>query len=855
MNKIVKFCLTSLALIVCMTSCSQYDDTEVLESIKDLQDRVATLEAKVTENISAIQSMVTLGSVQSVTIDAETGKAVINLKDGTSVTIDCETVGYSLITVEKDSDGEYYWAICEDGEVAPLLIDGKKVPVSVTPALKLSEQNEWMISADGGKTWVSTGIFQNPGESGGDAPLPGQTVSFFQSVEYDGDYLILTLMDGKELKVQVSGEAAFAAITEKLWFAKEGIEKIALLEMNNLKAFTITEKPEGWKARIQTDSLIVTSPEDFTVSATSGVVKILGVFNEGNNPEIVSVEVLYEKPITLKAGVESAFEVVLAEHALEDIEGYVAGAWKAADFTPEALAAWLNSEEAYGVECYTESKVFDLEQMVEEYNPNEAYVVYVAEHLPVKQLITGNMAYVPEDFQLLEVGSTKMTASFSDIRYDSATFNLQFNEAMEYYGGFSELGFWEAIGRDNVLESLNHDNMTALSELSYSGDASKFPDGIEGAQILPSSSYVAWIVIAKEEGGYTADDFIQYTFTSAPIVAGGTLSAPSCEVTEVTYGGFSASITPASGAYKTYAAIRKASAIPEDELLSVAELIDINHVSVGSEILNVSSNNFSADDEVYLIAVSISEDGSFGKIHKEKVELKKLVYSDAMSVSLSSSLYGLGDVSVSMTYTGDPATVSYYCTSNAYFSDEVLQDMLAKGQLGDARNDVKISSLSGGKVELTGLSLGIEYTFYALVKDAEGNPSRMSKISFIPIILVDYVLSSSADYEYGMPQITVTKKLATYTMSVDMPDTCVQYWMFVGDYEYMSGSASSDVLVDVYGATDKLVTMQLESLGATVNTESIASQKITVRSTTRIYMAWQDDKGSYHAVHVVNPNK
>ena len=79
--------------------------------------------------------------------------------------------------------------------------------------------------------------------------------------------------------------------------------------------------------------------------------------------------------------------------------------------------------------------------------------------------------------------------------------------------------------------------------------------------------------------------------------------------------------------------------------------------------------------------------------------------------------------------------------------------------------------------------------------------------------------------------------------------------MFVGDYEYMSGSASSDALVDVYGATDKLVTMQLESLGATVNTESIASQKITVRSTTRIYMAWQDDKGSYHAIYTINPNK
>lgn len=859
MKNFIRTIFLATAICAAAVSCDTYDDSQIRESIKDLQDRVTALEQSVAENVSALQSIVSLGSVGSCEFDMEAAKVVLSLVDGKSLEIDLDVKGYSLLTVVEGEDGEYYWALCDDGQTSPLLVNGKQVPVTVTPALEVSESGEWMISADGGKNWVATGIYQQecectPGDGGVNIPET-PSVSFFENVEYDGDFLYLTLMDGKQIKVAVVGESAFVAKTDTLWFAKEGREKVALLEMNNLKAYTITEKPEGWKARIQTDSLIITSPSDFSSSALSGAVKVLGVFNEGSNPEIVSVEVRYEKPIALKAGVETAFEVKLSDHALEDIEGYVAGVLKASEFTSETLAAWLNSEEAYGIECYTESKVFDLEQMVEDYNPNEAYVVFVAEHLPVKQLITGNMAYVPEDFQLLEVGSTKMTADFSDVRFDSATFNLQFNEAMEYYGGFSELGFWEAVGRDNVLESLNHDNMTSVSEISYAGPANMFPDGIEGTQILPSTSYVAWIVIAKEEGGYTADDFIQYTFTSSPINAGGSLSAPSCVVTEVTYGGFSASITPAAGAYKTYAAIRKASAISDDELQAVAELIDINHFSLGSETLNISSNNFSEDDEVYLMAVSIAEDGKYGKIHKEKVALKKLVYSDAMSVSMNSSLYGLGDVSVSMTFAGNPSTVSYYCTSNAYFSDEVLQDMLAKGQLGDARNDVKISSLIGNKVELTGLSLGMEYTFYALVKDAEGNPSRMSKISFIPIILVDYVLNDSPDYEYGMPQITVTKKLATYSMSVGMPDTCVKYWMFIGDYEYMSGSSSSDAIADLYGATDKLVTMQFELLGATVNTESIASQKLTVRSTTRIYMAWLDDKGNYHMVHIINPNK
>ena len=62
---------------------------------------------------------------------------------------------------------------------------------------------------------------------------------------------------------------------------------------------------------------------------------------------------------------------------------------------------------------------------------------------------------------------------------------------------------------------------------------------------------------------------------------------------------------------------------------------------------------------------------------------------------------------------------SYYCTNANFFGDETLQDMLAMGQIGAALNDIPVSEISGGKVVLSGLTLGVEYTFYALVKDAE----------------------------------------------------------------------------------------------------------------------------------------
>lgn len=844
---------------VLLAGCDKYDDTEIRESIKDLEKRIEELEEKVADNVAALQSMVSLGSVRSVSMDAGTGKMTVTMLDGSKMIFDQELTGYSLLTVEEDENGEYHWAVCEDGGCKPLLVDGKKVPVVVTPALELSEDGEWMISADGGKTWVSTGIHQEKCEctpADGNVPINPEepSVSFFRNVELDGDLLLLTLMDGTVVKVSVVGEPVFSTSSETLWFAKESVDKMVVLEMNDVKAFTITEKPEGWKARIEDSNLIVTSPDDISQAASSGEIKILGLFNGGNNPEIVTVEVVYEEPLTLRSGGEASFTVKLSDHALEDIEGYVTCIWKAADFTPEAAVAWLNSEEGLAVECHTETATFDLETMIPDYSQMEAYVAFVAEHIPVKQLVSGNMSYRPEDLMVVELGTSLLSARFTDIRYDSAMLHVEFNEMTEYYGGFFESGFWEAIGRDNVLESLNQGNMTPLTASVYDGEASLFPDGVAGTQILPSTEYVVWVAPVSETGTYTEEDFILCSFTSAPVMSDESVEAPSCEVTEVTYGGFSAKVTPAPGTYKTYAAIRNASAVPEDLMQSVTELIDINTFSSGQDVLSVSSNSFSENDEVYLLAVSLMQDGRFGTLYKEKVELRKLVYSDDMSVSLSTSCHGLGDVTVAMNFTGDPSTVTYYCTSNNYFSDEALQDMLAKGQVGDAVNDVKVSGISEGKVTLTGLSLGVEHTFYALVKDADGNPSKMYKKTFIPIIMVNYITEGMTGYEYGMPQVEIVRKLSTYNMTVSMPDNCVTYWMFTGDFEYMTGSSTMSELVDVYSATDNLLTMKLEAVGATVHTSSQPSKKITVRNTTRIYVAWLDDKGEYHAVHVINPN-
>lgn len=837
---------------MCAVSCTKYDDTEIKEAITDLQNRVAALEKAVAENVSAIQSMVSLGSVQSFSIDAATGEATITLLDGKKITFDQEIKGYSLVTVEQGEDGQYYWAVCVDGISSPLMVDGKKVPVYVTPALKISEQNEWLISVDGGKTWVNTGVYNQEGGS----------PSMFQDVKQEGDYLILTLADGSEIKVSIAGEFKFAAAETSVYFSKEGKEKYIAIEVNNVKAYTITEKPEGWKARIdhsgteEAYTLVITSPADITAAQTSGTVKILGLYNAGNVSEIISVDVTYEDAFKLSAGVGGVADVTISENSFEDIDGYIVGAVKAADYDAEAIAAWLNTEEGYMTEPYREAMSFNVSEMVADYDPTEAYVVYAVEHFPVKQMISGSASYSAGDIKHVTIGSTKAKAGISNIRYDSAYLSLEFNDLSGYFGGFSELGFWESMGRDNVLESLNVGNMTAMTAPTYEGYVNSFPDGAESAQILPATDYVVWIMPEAKNGVYAAEDFILYSFTSAPVTADNSIAAPVCEIQNVTYGGFSAKVTPAAGAYKTYAAIRKSSALPEDLEQSVIELIDINQFSSGSEELVVSANSFSSEDEVCLVAVTLTEDGRYGQMYKKVIPLKTLEFSDSMSVTASSNIHGLGDVTMSLTFAGNPSTISYYCTASSYFEDETMQAMLARGQIGDAVCDKQISTLEGGnKIELTGLTIGVEHTFYALVKDAEGVPSKMTKVSFIPIVMIDYVLSSSKSYEYGMPVATGSKSGSNYTLNITKPAECVKYWLFIGDFEYMTGSSTVINIIDEYGSTDKLVTMQLKEVGALELTEDYSTVFTSLRATTRVYFAWLDDKGNYHAVYTINPNK
>ena len=842
--------------VACVDTDSLWDEIHgIKDELSSIEARIDSLEQVTAKNVAALQSIVSVGNIASWTYNAETGKGVITLVDGTKISISQEIKGYSIITVEKDENGNYYWALCVDGENIPLLIDNKKVPVNVTPALKISNNNEWMISVDGGVTWINTGISYYAKEtSDTDGSVDSELVAF-ESAKLDGDYLIITLAGGTEIKVAIVGEAVFKTAEDALWFSRENLEKALAIEMNNVKAYTITEKPEGWKVRIEESYIFVTSPVNLDYYPSEGTIKALVLFENGAMPDIFSLDVAIEPMFTLSRA-NGTVSVALSEHTGEDFTGYVLKGWEKASYSAAAALAWFNQNYS-SLDVRTGSKVYNLEEVIEDFDADKEYIVAAVPYLPASQVAQGTMKYQSSDLQSVETISMSGDWTVFNLKFDSADLYAVM-PVPQYYGGFSTKELWEARGKTDYIEILNGGSGILMDILTYEGPANGFPDYEVSESLVPATEYVVWYVpvTATEDGLYTEDSFVEYTFTTPDVVAESSIPAPAFNVTEITSAGFSAEVTPAANTYKTYSAIVKSTVIAEmTDADIVRYLIGVNQFSEGAAVNNITKGSFDPSDEVYLLAVSLTGEGKFGAIVKEKVALKELVFTDALGVEVAGvECDDEGNATLSLSFKGSPVSMTYMAsTYNLY--GESLQGLLAKKQLEDIAFTVEISELTDGKLTLSGLKVGEEYTFYAVVRDAKNNHSYIyDDYTFVPVLNAEYVLASDKDYEYGMPKLSGTLSGSanpkTYVLNVEMPDECKKYWLFFGDSDYIPS--------DAYQAIDRLVTMFLAEVGVgeTVHTESTSiTYSSVVYPYSRIYMAWKDDKGRYHGVYEYNPNK
>lgn len=252
MKRLFFYLLAVFATLV--VGCEKFDDSALWDKINSLEGRIAALEqlcSQMNTNITSLQTVVSalqnndyVTNIAPITEGDKTIGYTITFSKSQSITIylsgDSVT---SDIGLKKADDGFYYWTL--NGEW--LLDDsGNKVRAEgVTPKLKI-ENEYWYASYDGGENWDKLGKATTENDNEGD--------SMFSDIDYDDNYVYITLADGTELVVP----RHYLPANNQIWYTSTDGEVIEPTESANFGANIVSNTYVNGKGVITFDGEVST---------------------------------------------------------------------------------------------------------------------------------------------------------------------------------------------------------------------------------------------------------------------------------------------------------------------------------------------------------------------------------------------------------------------------------------------------------------------------------------------------------------------------------------------------------------------------------------------------------------------
>lgn len=258
--------IISIIALVALTSCDDRDDMR--SDIDNLKDRVANLEAAVTQlnsDISNYQQMVQENVlIVGYAIDKD-GNYTIELSNGETINIYSGKADMDDMPVFVVND-EGNWAYIINGITTELLVNGKPVSAivqdgkeGITPKLKVDADGYWLISTDNEETWKRLGDNQI---AAGSAISGGG--SMFSSVEFDeakgeATFTIGSGSTAKRVTVAIYGKDFHLIIEGTGPFAfRLGQTQEFVVDQANVDKATIEN--QTWKVKLDETKLTVTAP-------------------------------------------------------------------------------------------------------------------------------------------------------------------------------------------------------------------------------------------------------------------------------------------------------------------------------------------------------------------------------------------------------------------------------------------------------------------------------------------------------------------------------------------------------------------------------------------------------------------
>lgn len=514
---------------IALTSCTEkFDPTYLENQIKDLESRVEAVEKNLTginQSISALDGIVKAMQKNVYVVSVEPAEKGFRLtfSDGSTSQVNLAQGSSSAPQIGvKEIDGTMYWTI--DGE---FLTDaeGNMVPAAAkdaeAPVIGVKEENgtlywtvngEYLLGPDGQRVVASY-----PEQQGG----AGDSV--FKSVSVEDGVVRIALQDGTSFIIPMKAPASLRLEANKLHFGYSETRMVHI-GLSNILGITVTEKPDGWRAKVNGCSLEIMAPASGASCERDGFVTLLAT--SGDQTFISKVRVTLDAPV-FEMTVTPSGKMTLTELDIDfNMPGFIAGFCAAEDFDPAAVvepAKGYTPAAGDGIYTSFEGKTFEMSisdsmQPV----PGKLYAAYCYPGFYSKwigvdpdpsDVVVRYFTYVRENYTVSAKG------------VDKATIGISFDGADLFYGGI--IRYFDESELPQLRKEFLADAAAPLEGLgdgmrggmmdSYSGSLSLFaaPDDGEGKKnartVTPGGRYALAFIpkdASRVYGEYTIDDVI-----------------------------------------------------------------------------------------------------------------------------------------------------------------------------------------------------------------------------------------------------------------------------------------------------------------------------------------------------------
>lgn len=869
--------MMAIALAPVAVSCVDELANELEDRVDQLENRVTELESKLAEQIEALQGLAGGSSVVSCTLDEETGIYTIAFSNGSIIEVSNAGEGSSIVGV-TEQDGKYYWTV--GGE--PMMNAGEMVPVSVTPGIRVNpETNTWEVSPDG-ETWLSTGI------------VAAEGASIFAKVDDDEDFVYFTLADGSQLKVAKEKDFVCSPLSGKQYF-NAGEMKSVKLDMSDVKKSAVLAKPDGWKASIENDNLVITAPAESDASAeTSGVITILAVSGSGEvtladlqvavdtAPHEIIIDAAQNITITVDPDLIEGFN-----NWTNDWGGYYyAGACKLSEFSPESIVEQLNANTR--PVTYSEELKTTLADLLGSEPEETSYVVWCLDRYFIDTWTGEEKPLDVKDMLFETIINVEVSFEVSDITFEDAHISVSVKGADSYFAAvIPQIEY----NLENIIANLGFGDAYTVLNSNYSGPLTEYGMlsdwmGEVPNEISSGTTYIA-IAVPVLEGvtEYTEEDIYTQTIEIPAITLGGTMAVTVGEV-KADLTSVEAEISASEGTYKVfvnYLAEEEAGKYADDEAL-LAYLVSSGKVVESTDLpYTYQKSSLDPGAKGSIVAVAVDRSGKAGAIVRQSANAGELTFND-VQLAVSVTNQGIDDATI--TITGD-GIVSYRyfnltaAQQNMYpygstsgRDDEAIENMLAIGEQYTIKTIAESQVTDGAAtLELSGLSPNTTYTLFIVGIDAEGNSTRMFTQEYRPGISAGKFVSKDSERWTSMqahaPKITdITLNDVPVSTMKSLPDDygqvvkykveigseCARYWVAVTNSDLV-GSGFKDELTANF--INNSLTRELTAGGEIDHTNDPDDHTTSYPynlGRDYIYFAWQDTEGYIYEYQYANLN-